>query len=131
MEKATTLRLPLFMLIAGIFGLSMLVPAIYALSLEMFHMSRSFLYSAVLTVSALALIGIAIRGRERRATSLDHLLALFCIFTFLPVILAVPFYEAMQTTSFMNAYFEMVSSITTTGATLFDPPDRLAMLLHL
>ena len=44
--------------------------------------------------------------------------------------LAVPFYEAVRTTSFLNSYFEMVSALTTTGATLF-APERLPPSVHL
>ena len=48
----------------------------------------------------------------------------------LPLLLAVPFYEAVQTTSFLNSYFEMVSAFTTTGAPLFEP-GRLSGTMHL
>jgi trk system potassium uptake protein TrkH len=47
----------------------------------------------------------------------------------LPVILAVPFNEAVPDTRFMNAYVEMVSSLTTTGMTLFEP-ERLPPSVH-
>ena len=44
--------------------------------------------------------------------------------------LAVPFHHAIRNTSFLNAYFEMVSALTTTGATLF-APERLSLAEHL
>jgi trk system potassium uptake protein TrkH len=50
---------------------------------------------------------------------------------FLPVFLALPFYEALGTTTYLNAYVEMVSAVTTTGATVFDDPSRLNGTLHL
>ncbi len=128
---AAILRLPLFILIIGVFALSMLVPAGYAVSLEHFTVARSFLYGAILTLAGLSLVALAALGRERDQTTLSQLLALFGTFTVLPVILAVPFYEGVGNTSFLNAYFEMVSSITTTGATLFEEPDRLSPALHL
>ncbi|MEP5152027.1 potassium transporter TrkG, partial [Planktotalea sp.] len=77
------------------------------------------------------LIGIAVSGREREESTLQHLLALLGAFSLLPALLAVPFYEALETTSFVNAYVEMVSSMTTTGATLFPDPSRLPDSLHL
>ncbi len=52
-------------------------------------------------------------------------------YVLLPVFLAVPFHEALETTSFLNAYLEMVSAITTTGLPLFDNPGRLGDSLHL
>jgi trk system potassium uptake protein TrkH len=49
----------------------------------------------------------------------------------LPVLLAIPFHQALRDTSFLNAWFEMVSSFTTTGATLYDDPGRLSASMHL
>ena len=43
---------------------------------------------------------------------------------------ALPFHEAVGNTTFLNAYVEMVSALTTTGATLFPEPGRLAAPLH-
>jgi trk system potassium uptake protein TrkH len=50
---------------------------------------------------------------------------------FLPAFLALPLYESLKTTTFLNAYVEMVSAITTTGATMFDNPERLNNTMHL
>ena len=60
-----------------------------------------------------------------------RLCRLLSAFLFLPVLLAVPFFDSIQTTSFLNAYVEMVGAITTTGATLFDEPGRLDGAQHL
>jgi trk system potassium uptake protein TrkH len=38
---------------------------------------------------------------------------------------------AVGNTTFLASYVEMVSSVTTTGASLFDPPDRLPESVHL
>lgn len=126
-------NMSLFLQLTGIAGVSMFVPAIYALSLEDFHSSRSFLYAGVLTIFAVVLIGIATAERERKQSIRlqRYLLALLGAFTLLPALLAFPFYEALRTTSFVNAYLEMVSSLTTTGLILFDDPNRLPPTLHL
>lgn len=58
-------------------------------------------------------------------------MSIFATFVFLPAFLALPFHESLKTTSFLNAYVEMVSALTTTGATLFEDPERLNMTLHL
>lgn len=128
---ARILDLPVFLLFVMMACAAMYVPAIHALTLEAFHIARSFFYSATLGLILCALIGIAMSGRPSHHNALEHLLALFAVFSILPIVLAVPFYEAVQTTSFVNAYFEMVSSLTTTGATLFPDPDRLHPSLHL
>lgn len=121
---------PLFLLMMGISALAMYAPAINASARDAHAEARAFFYSGTLLLLLTALIAVAREGQPRRRSAMHNLLALFAAFTVLPVLLAVPFYEALNTTSFLNAYFEMVSSVTTTGATLFDA-DRLSPSLHL
>lgn len=124
-------QLPLFMLVVGMASVSMLVPAVYAGVVRELETGRAFLYSGVLGIIVFVLIALAHAGRAPGHGALGPLMSLFSTFVFLPFILAIPFYEALQTTSFLNAYIEMVSSVTTTGATLFDEPERLNRPLHL
>jgi len=124
------LDLPVFMIFVILACLAMYIPAAHALTLEAFHIARSFFYAGTLGLILCALIGIAVSTRPSHHTALQHLAALMAVFVALPVILAVPFYEALRTTSFLNAYVEMVSSLTTTGASLFTP-ERLHPSLHL
>ncbi|MEL6617497.1 MAG: potassium transporter TrkG [Pseudomonadota bacterium] len=128
---AAVLRLPLFLLICGVFSAAMLVPAAYAGMVRELVTARAFLYSGLLGLIIFGLIGLAHAGRDPRHGALGPLMSLFCAFVFLPVLLAVPFYEGLRTTTFFNAYIEMVSAITTTGATLFSDPERLNGPLHL
>ncbi|HEY9038029.1 MAG TPA: potassium transporter TrkG [Roseovarius sp.] len=125
-------RLPLILVLAGIASVAMFVPALHALMLDDHTVSRSFAYSGALGLVMIGLIALAMAGNARReASDLDNLLSLCLAFAALPVFLAVPFYEGLRTTTFLNAYFEMVSSFTTTGATLFEKPGRLVDSLHL
>jgi len=128
---ASVLRLPLFLLLVGVFSAAMLVPAVYGGVARDLETARAFLYSSILGLSAFAMVGLAHAGRDPRHGALGPLMSLLCAFVILPVLLAVPFYEGLGTTSFLNAYVEMVSAITTTGATLFDDPERLNGTLHL
>ncbi|MDC0737120.1 potassium transporter TrkG [Cognatishimia sp. SS12] len=125
--------MPLFLQLLGIAGASMLIPSVYALTLEQFHIARSFFYSGILTLLSVVLVAVATaQGTERKSVRLQrYLLALLAAFTLLPLALAVPFYEGLRTTSFLNAYLEMVSAFTTTGLVLFDDPSRLSPVLHL
>ncbi|MCJ7873788.1 potassium transporter TrkG [Marinovum sp. 2_MG-2023] len=123
-------ELPFFLQLVGLVGLAMLIPAAQALTVERFHEARTFFYAALLTLIFVSLIGIALANQAKRPSGLHQLLGLLGAFTVLPLIMAVPFHEALRTTSFLNAYLEMVSSFTTTGASLF-PPDRLSDSLHL
>ena len=127
----TLLQLPLFLLLVGIFSAAMLVPAAYGGVVRELVAARAFLYSGVLGLVIFSLIALAHAGRAPRHGTLGPLMTMFCAFVFLPVILAIPFYEGLRTTTFLNAYVEMVSAITTTGATMFDNPDRLSAPLHL
>lgn len=122
---------PLFLVLAGLMALSMYVPALHGLANERFLEARSFFYSGTLGLFAVTLLIITMSGRPRRMRGgLTDLAALFAVFTILPLFLALPFYEGVRTTSFLNAYFEMVSSLTTTGATLFEA-GRLSDTMHL
>lgn len=121
---------PLFLLLMGISAVSMYVPAFHALVLEKHAEARAFFYAGTLFLLLVSLIGLAMLGRKRHRGAMGDLLALFAGFSLLPVMLAVPFHESVQTTTFLNAYVEMVSSLTTTGATLFEP-ERLSATEHL
>ncbi len=125
-------RLPLFLILAAISCVAMMVPALHALLNDDHTIARSFLYYGLIGLAFIALVCITLSARPRHSSSdLANLLGLFLTFTLLPVFLALPFYEGLGTTAFVNAYIEMVSCLTTTGATFFDTPERLADSLHL
>lgn len=127
----TIIELPLFLLLFGAASASMLLPTIFAAVTRDLPAARAFLYSGLLGVTAFVLIAVAHAGRRPRHGALGPLLSLFSAFVFLPILLAIPFVETLPSTRFANAYFEMVSAITTTGATLFQDPGRLSDTLHL
>lgn len=98
----------------------MLLPASFAYAIEEFHDARTFFYGALLGLILTTLVGLALGNRRHNESALRQLVALAAGFVALPLMFAVPFHEAVRNTSFISAYFEMVSSFTTTGATLFD-----------
>ncbi len=122
---------PLFLLLFGLASVSMIIPSAYALVVRDHATSRAFFYTGLLGVVTFSMIATAHAGRRPRHGALGPLMSLFSAFVFLPVFLAIPFVEALPTTRFFHAYFEMVSAITTTGATMFREPDRLNDTLHL
>jgi trk system potassium uptake protein TrkH len=124
-------RLPLFLLLFGIASGSMYVPAVYAFVLNNHPAARSFFYAGTLGLICMTLIALALGARQPRHGSLGQLMSLLATFTLLPIFLAVPLHDALRTTSFLNAYFDMVSALTTTGANLFTDPARLSGPLHL
>lgn len=124
-------EIPLFLQLTMLASVSMYVPAVHALNWNNHHEARVFFYAGTLGVFVCSLIIITLSsGRARRRSSLGSLAAVVAGYFALPLMLAVPFYEAVQTTSFLNSYFEMVSAFTTTGAPLFEP-GRLSGTMHL
>lgn len=129
---ARLLSFPLIMILAGISSAAMFLPALHALAQDDHSVARAFAYSGILGMALVAIVGLAMAGRPARENKdLENLGSLLLAYTVLPLFLALPFYEGLETTSFLNAYFEMVSCLTTTGATLFENPARLADSLHL
>lgn len=122
--------LPLIVILLGIGGAAMYVPAAHALALRQHDIARPFFYSGTLILVLVALLALATAGNPKGPEGRSHLLAMLATFSVLPLALAVPFNEAVPDTGLFNAWWEMVSSLTTTGATLYDP-GRLAPSLHL
>lgn len=125
------LDLPLIVILMALAALAMLAPAAHAYALGLHDAGRPFFYSAIVFLLLTAMIGIATSNRATPARRPSHLKAFVGAYLVLPLLLAVPFNEAVPDTSFRNAWFEMVSSFTTTGATLYDTPGRLPASLHL
>ncbi|MBY6055229.1 TrkH family potassium uptake protein [Leisingera daeponensis] len=125
------LRLPLFLLIWGIASLAMWLPAVHALVLDDHHTSQSFFYAGLAGVILVVLIALSMGNRVPRYGMPGQLLSLLATFTVLPLFLAVPVQDALVSTRFVNAYFDMVSAITTTGADIWADPGRLPPSVHL
>jgi len=124
-------RLPLLVTLIGVAGLAMLVPAAHAAATGAGEIAEVFFFGSGLTLVLALFIGIAMANRPRGDHPRRHLAGLLGLFVTMPALLAVPFYEAVGNTTIFNAYVEMVSALTTTGATLFEPYDRLAPPLHI
>ncbi|PID35679.1 MAG: potassium transporter TrkH [Rhodobacterales bacterium] len=123
--------MPLVVLVVGVGGLAMLLPGAHAAWVGDARVAEIFLLYGVLTLLGGALVGLAQAGRRRSDNPRRHLGTLFALFVALPLLFALPFQAAVQQTTFLNAYVEMVSALTTTGATLFDDAGRLSDSLHL
>jgi trk system potassium uptake protein TrkH len=123
--------MPFFVLLMGIGASAMLVPAAHAWALRDFVSMRAFFYAAILFLALTALIALATAGAQPRSVARSQLLTLLLAFTLLPVMFAVPFHEAGRSLTFFDSWFEMVSSFTTTGATLYENAGRLQPSLHL
>lgn len=124
-------RLPFFVVLMGLGSLAMIVPAGHAVIMEDFNTMRVFFYGFILFSILTLIVGLATAGYAPRNVARSQLIGLLSAFTVLPLMFAVPFYEAVGNTTYLNAWFEMVSSFTTTGATVYDNAGRLTPSLHL
>ena len=124
-------RQPFFVILMGIGALAMLVPAVHGWVMRDFTSMRVFFYGFVLFSMLTVVIAIATAGYAPKSLARNQLLTLFAAYTLLPLMFAVPFSEAVGRTTLLDAWFEMVSSFTTTGATLYDNAGRLTPSQHL
>ena len=122
---------PLFILLLGLSSLLMYVPMLYSIRLEDWLYARTFFYHGTFFLILTALLSIAFASRQRSVKSVSHIFDLFCSFIFLPVFLAVPLDFLVPSIGLFEAYFEMLSSLTTTGASIFRDPRGLPDVLHL
>ncbi|SIQ78788.1 trk system potassium uptake protein TrkH [Paracoccus thiocyanatus] len=124
------LRLPLIVILAGIGALAMVWPGLYAHALDQHKIGSIFLGSAGLFAILAAMLGIATADRPEAPRALSVLLTMLGTMALLPAMLAVPFVLSQPDTGFFNAWWEMTSSITATGASLY-AADLLPAPLHL
>ena len=124
------LNLPLIVILMGVGAAAMAVPAAHGALTRDWAAAETFVLSGLFFGVITVLLGLATQGHRPRALSRSHLMALVLALTVLPAMLAVPFWMAVPATTFLNAWVEMVSSLTTTGISLFEPA-RLPEAVHL
>lgn len=122
--------LPLLLIIVGVAVPAMLLPALHGFLQRDYAVARAFLYATLLLLILLAMTAIAVSAWRPRNLARNQLAAMVLAYVLLPPILAVPFHQALPGTSFHDAWFEMVSSFTTTGATTYASA-ALSDTLHL
>ena len=124
------LDLPLLVILLGVSTIAMYLPAAHALALLQFPVARAFFYSGSVLLILTAMIGLATSTYRPRDALQSQLVAVVAAYLVLPVVLAVPLHQAVPDLSFGDAWFEMLSSFTTTGASVFDTPGTLVPPLH-
>ncbi len=129
--RRTLQRLPFLLILQGLGALAMLVPAIHAMHLGDWAIARAFLFSGLLGLVGFVFLAVAVGNRGRGGAVRGQLLGLVGALVALPVMLAMPLRESLPDLTLFAAWFEMVSALTTTGATLFPDPDAISLSLHL
>jgi len=123
--------LPLFVYLLFLSTGLMIFPAGYALSIGDMQAARVFLFSFTVLFTITAIIAIAIVSNKPKSSGRLHLITLLMAYLFIPLICALPFSNLVASISISQAYFEMMSSFTTTGASMFEDPSELSRPLHL
>jgi trk system potassium uptake protein len=115
------LELPLLVLLLGLAGLTMLLPAGHAFVMRDHALARSFLYMGLLVLIFTAMLGLARANNRPRNVARNHLISLAVAYLILPPVLALPLLQrAAGGAEFGAAWFEMLSSFTTTGASVLE-----------
>lgn len=122
--------MPLIVVLLGTSAVLMWLPALHAVILRDHEIARAFFYSSIVLLVLTAMLGMATVTYTPRNAARSHLATLVGAYLVLPLAMALPFVQAVGDTSFSNAWFEMLSAFTTTGATAYDPA-RLAPSVHL
>ncbi len=123
-------QLPLLVVLLGITGVLTFLPAAHALILRQHGVAQDFFYSGLIILIGTVMIGFATVSHLPRNAGRSHLLALVAAYLLLPVVMALPILQTLPDTRFINAWFEMMSAFTTTGATVYDL-GRLPPSVHL
>ncbi len=123
-------ELPLLVVLLGTTGGFAMLPALHALMTNDHAIARHFFYSGLVLLILTVMLGIATAAYNPHNAGRSHLASLAGAYLILPFAMALPLVQAIPDTTLVNAWFEMVSAFTTTGATVY-APDRLPPSVHL
>ena len=117
-------------LVLLIFSTTMCVPLLVALLLEEAAV-HSFAQSCAVTAVCGALMWLATRGHNRELQARDGFLLVSLVWALLPAFGALPLLLFLPSLSLTDGYFEAVSGMTTTGATVLNGLDALPVAINL
>ena len=109
----------------------MVLPALTALGYGESRSAGAFALAALITVFAAGLLIIATRGVRIAATKRENVSAVVAVALIAPVFAALPLLAAGAVPGAVDAYFEAVSGLTTSGATALvsvEAADRSVLL---
>jgi len=115
--------------IVAVFAVLMAVPLAFALSSHD-PAEGAFLASAAITAFAGIATSLATRRYRRELLPRDGFLLVTLTWTLLPAFGALPLLLAIPGLSFTDAYFEAMSGLTTTGATVLTGLEKLPVSIN-
>lgn len=122
--------LRVFALVLLVFALTMLAPALVAY-IERDSAAGAFQVGSAATFLMAVLLLLLTRRHTDELRIRDGFLLVSLVWVLVPAFAAIPFVVFFQTMSFTDAYFEAVSGLTTTGATVFEGLDTLPFSINL
>ena len=122
--------LPLLFHIFGLACCLMFVIAAYSLFSSLFREARIFFYIGLTGILVLSLFVLGTSNRELKETGVSQLFSLILSFLFLPIFLAFPTWIILPNIKWVDAYFDMVGALTTTGFPVFEK-EILSKPIHL
>ncbi len=122
---------PLFALIMMIGALAMLVPSLHAAKLGELVVMRTFFYFALLVLVLAVILGLAMMNRDSRITARANLVTVLLVYLVMPVFLSMPLISLVPSLGPVQGYFEMLSALTTTGASVLPQGADIAEPLHI
>ncbi len=129
--RAHLRQYPQFALLMMIGALAMLVPAGYALKIGDGGTALVFAGSMALVLALAFILGLSLMNRSPRISARAHLVTILLVYAILPLFLALPVISLVPSFGPLRGYFEMLSSLTTTGASLIDDPYSVVPAIHL
>lgn len=124
-------RFPAFAILILIAAGLMVAPGLHAARGGHPEVARAFLLHAAVFAAIGTMVGVALANRRPRHAARYHLTTILLAYLLLPLMLAAPVAQITPGLGLGRAYFEMLSSLTTTGATLFQQPLLVPESLHL
>ncbi|HNQ04246.1 MAG TPA: potassium transporter TrkG [Thiobacillaceae bacterium] len=117
-------------MILGVFGLTMLLP----LAISEFTddaAQRAYDVAVLATLAAGLALWLAGRHRRQELRAWDGILLVVLTWLLTPLFAALPLLIYLPGLSFTDAYFETMSGLTTTGATVLTGLDKLPASIHI
>lgn len=124
-------QFPALVLLVLMSAALMQVAALHAAAQGTWLIARVFFYHGVFFFVLGVIVGLATMNAVPRQAARYHLLTLLLTYVTLPVVLAAPMMVLIPGFGLGAAYFEALSCLTTTGATLFPRPRILPETVHL
>jgi len=112
-------KLPLAISIPTLLIVMMMIPSVHGFISGDSHEGRSFFYAVLMGLFGLSFLGFSLQGTVFPMHRHARLWSLISFFLGFPILLAIPLYEVSGAGGFIDAYLDIVSTVTTTGLPVF------------